>query len=371
MRKAILLIIGVICLELIIIAIPYSQKLWFLTDFISKPQPKPMQVNNGKSIEDLIDLPYPSIETIFSNNHTWIATLSAEKLTKILVTGDVLPARSVNTSVVARNNPLWPYEKVSGFINSLNADITFVNLETPLLDKCPATNEGMIFCGTSRSIEGLQLIGADVVGIANNHTGNYGIKGIRETLMHIKVSGMMPVGLEGAIYLKSKGVEYAFLAFNDIEKQENGLDLADEKLIAEYIKRAKKYSDVVIVQFHWGTEYQSQPDERQKYLAHYSIDQGADLVVSNHPHWIQPVEIYKDKLIMYAHGNFIFDQMWSDKTREGVLGLYTFYEKDLIDVEYFPLKIYDYGQPQFLSGDEKMRIINEMKRESIYLQSGL
>ncbi len=310
----------------------------------------------------------PTLETIFTNSHSWIATLSAEKITKILVTGDILPARSVNAGVIARNNPLWPYEKISGFINTLNVDITFINLETPLLDNCPITHEGMIFCGISKNIEGLKLISADVVSIANNHTGNHGVSGIKETLRHIKTAGMIPVGFEGPVYMEVKDVVYAFIAYNDIEKLDNGLDLAEESVISEHIKRAKKNADVVIVMFHWGTEYQSQPDNRQKYLAHYTIEQGADLIVSNHPHWIQPLEIYKGKVIMYAHGNFIFDQMWSEETRTGVLGLYTFYDKQLVDIEFFPLKIYDYGQAVFLEDIEKQKVISEMKKESLILE---
>lgn len=310
----------------------------------------------------------PAIDTIFVKDHSWTATLSVEKITKILVTGDVLPARSVNAQVMARNNPLWPYEKVSGFINSLNPDITFVNLETPLLENCPVTNEGMIFCGDSKNIEGLKLIEADIVSVANNHIGNYQLNGIKETLGYIKNAGMLPVGESGPIYKTVNGVKFSFLAYNDIEKNNIGIDLADEPIIARDLKKARKNADVVIIMFHWGAEYRSQPDERQKYLAHYAIEQGADLIVSNHPHWIQPLEIYNGKLIMYAHGNFIFDQMWSEETRTGVLGLYTFYEKDLIDVEYFPLKIFDYGQAVFLEGKEKQEVINNLKEESLILQ---
>jgi len=43
-------------------------------------------------------------------------------------------------------------------------------------------------------------------------------------------------------------------------------------------------------------------------LAHQFIDQGADLIVGTHPHVVQEVEIYKNKLIFYSLGNFIFDQ---------------------------------------------------------------
>ena len=99
-------------------------------------------------------------------------------------------------------------------------------------------------------------------------------------------------------------------------------------------------------------------------MAHLAIDSGADLIIGNHAHWIQPLEIYKDKLIMYAHGNFIFDQMWSQETREGVVGKYTFYNKKLVDVEYSPIQIDDYGQPHFVEGEQKERMLKNLHKIS-------
>lgn len=111
-------------------------------------------------------------------------------------------------------------------------------------------------------------------------------------------------------------------------------------------------------------EYTDQPTQRQKELAHLAIDTGADLVIGNHPHWIQPVEIYKNKLIVYAHGNFVFDQMWSAKTREGIIGRYTFYGDRLIDAEFLPVQINDFGQPRFLTGETKSVLLEVLKQQS-------
>ena len=99
-------------------------------------------------------------------------------------------------------------------------------------------------------------------------------------------------------------------------------------------------------------------------LGHFTIDSGADLVIGNHPHWIQPIEIYKGKLITYAHGNFVFDQEWSLKTKQGVVGKYTFYDNQLVDVEFLPIQIENYGQPFFLAGQAKKSILESMKIQS-------
>jgi poly-gamma-glutamate synthesis protein (capsule biosynthesis protein) len=79
---------------------------------------------------------------------------------------------------------------------------------------------------------------------------------------------------------------------------------------------------------------------------------------------VQAVEFYKDKYIAYAHGNFIFDQMWSYETRVGVIGKYTFYDKVLIGVEYIPTLIENYAQPVPMQGNERQAVLDGMKAAS-------
>jgi poly-gamma-glutamate synthesis protein (capsule biosynthesis protein) len=43
------------------------------------------------------------------------------------------------------------------------------------------------------------------------------------------------------------------------------------------------------------------------------VDNGADAVIGNHPHWVQNTEGYKGKLIVYSLGNFIFDQQFGSE----------------------------------------------------------
>src|SRR3989338_5620161 len=309
----------------------------------------------------------PSLNQIFNIDHKWVATLSAERIRTVIATGDIIPARTVNFEILRHKDFNWPYLKSNQLTQA--ADITFANLESPEIKSCPVTNEGMIFCGDYRNIEGLKFAGIDVISLANNHAGNYGEEGVKETIDHLKNAGIETTGtaLSNLVIKDIRGIRFAFLGFNDISKNQPGISDVDEEKIKNDIREAEKQAKIVIVSFHWGVEYRDQPDERQKYLGHLAVDAGADLVIGNHPHWIQPVEIYKDKLIIYAHGNFVFDQEWSIKTKLGVVGKYTFYDNQLIDVEFFPLQIENYGQPNLLTGDKKQIILDEMSKESIIL----
>ncbi len=95
---------------------------------------------------------------------------------------------------------------------------------------------------------------------------------------------------------------------------------------------------------HAGTEYTTKPNQAQINFARTAIDFGADMVIGHHPHWVQEIERYcpnnatilgstspiygkearrevncdNPKYIFYSLGNFIFDQMWGQETREGL-----------------------------------------------------
>lgn len=303
-----------------------------------------------------------TLESIFHNNSNKKDLLQKPIIT-IVATGDILPGRSVNYKTLQYDNFNWAFEHTADLLK--DADITFINLESPLVKNCPVTNEGMVFCGDTRHVQGLTYAGVDVVNLGNNHAGNHGLLGIKETIDVLESADIKVVGaLNNPKFVEVRGTLIAFLGFDDITPQP-GVSSAESEDFRREISEASEQSDITVVQIHWGSEYQSQPNQRQKDLARLAIDSGADLVIGNHPHWIQPVEIYKNKLITYAHGNFIFDQMWSEKTREGVIGKYYFYDNQLIDVEYVPIKIYDYGQARIIDDQEyKKKILDEMYQES-------
>jgi poly-gamma-glutamate synthesis protein (capsule biosynthesis protein) len=83
--------------------------------------------------------------------------------------------------------------------------------------------------------------------------------------------------------------------------------VGDGSKVIEAIQSAKQKSDYVIVSFHWGTEYTFTAASYQRSLARKCVDAGADLVLGHHPHVIQGIEVYKNKLIAYSLGDFVFD----------------------------------------------------------------
>lgn len=276
----------------------------------------------------------------------------------LIATGDVIPARSVNYKTILYKDFTWAWKDIAPLLKT--GDITVINLESPLLSDCPITNDGFTFCGDKRHIEGLVYAGVDVATLANNHIGNYGKRGIDETTQLLRSNGIDVAGIDEEPPIRNiNNIRVGFLAYNDIGAKEEEVSWADTGVMEKEIQQLRNKVDVVVVSMSWGVEYTATPSARQKELAHVIIDSGADLVLGNHPHWIQPVEIYQGKYIVYAHGNTIFDQMWSEETKIGVIGKYTFSGMRLINVEFIPTYIKDYGQPILLTGEAKEKVLRQ------------
>lgn len=259
-------------------------------------------------------------------------------------TGDVILARSVNFLTIKSNDFTWAFKNIAEDLRK--ADITIVNLENPLIKNCPLTNEGFKFCGDERHVQGLVYSGVDVVGLANNHAGNFGDKAVDETVTNLENNNILVSGTNTRkiAYKEVKGTKFAFLSLNTIGYVENSLVWGSEENLKNLINEAKKNADIVVVQLHWGVEYVEDPTESQRKLGKLAIDLGADIVVGNHAHWIQKYEVYQGKYILYALGNFIFDQEWSQKTKEGVMAHVKVRENKISDLEFTSIEIRNYGQ---------------------------
>lgn len=260
---------------------------------------------------------------------------------EIILTGDVMLGRAVMTKSLGLEDPTYPFRKVADELSK--ADIVFVNLENPLISNCPKVTTGLKFCADPKMAEGLVLAGVDVVSLANNHSKDYGTQGLNQTLTILRKRGISATGLENLVVKEVKGVSFGFLGFDFLSQKptEGNFNL---------VSRSKEQADVLIVGVHWGKEYTSKPLDLQKEWARRLVERGADVVVGHGPHWVQGDEKIDGKPVYYSLGNFIFDQMWSEKTRQGLVMKLTFRGKDLIREEKLPVYMSSWAQPEFKFG---------------------
>ncbi len=218
------------------------------------------------------------------------------------------------------------------------ADIFMLNNEFTFTDRgTPTPNKRWTFRADPSRVEAYNILGVDVVGLANNHAYDWGEVSLLDTLDTLDGAGIDHVGagrnLAEAmepIYYTINGRTFAIVAATAIEKtdeSEQGLTKAateteagvlktmDPTACLEAIRTAKENSDFVFMYVHWGTESTTELDQEQKDLARLYIEAGADAVIGNHPHVLQGFEFYQGKPILYSQGNFWFNT----KSRETCL----------------------------------------------------
>ncbi|MCR4951400.1 MAG: CapA family protein [Solobacterium sp.] len=204
-------------------------------------------------------------------------------------------------------------------------DLRFYNQETTLGGTAMGLSGYPRFNSPQEWGDAMVGAGFNLVSTANNHSLDKGFPGIEASLNYWRSKeGVVTAGTyltqeehDALPVYEINGITYTFLAWTC---GTNGLSAPSSKqyIINDYqkdmqgmidqVKRANEISDVVIVSIHWGQEYVMNPNEHQQMLARQLVDAGADIIVGNHPHVIQPIEKIGDAVCFYAMGNFISAQ---------------------------------------------------------------
>ena len=244
-----------------------------------------------------------------------------------------------------------------------SADLAVANSEEPAADKFSYHASGTVFTGNPALLKGVANAGFDVVSCGSNHIGDAGKIGVTQTVANLAAVGVHAFGCGATLADARKpatvdvnGMAVAILSYDAVPPKSywaTDTTAGSAPLLAEYVKadiaaaRAAG-AQIVIIYPHWGEEYQFGPSAFQSELGHTMIDAGADLVIGNHGHWVQSVEIYKGKPIWYALGNFTFDQGWSEPTVEGVSLELTFRNSVLVQARMNPHVLVKNSQPNLL-----------------------
>lgn len=253
----------------------------------------------------------------------------------VAAVGDVMLARTVPQRIAA-HGPGWPWEKIGPLMEQ--ADIRFCNLECAVTARGLAVPKRYSF-RADPALTGnvLAAAGFSVASLANNHTYDNGTQGLSDTLAAVREMGIAGPGAgatrEEAIaprIVTVRGLKIAFVAYTCWTPEaylpgEAGPRLAtvDDATFTGELRAAKAGADFLVVSLHWGKEYSPVPTQSQRDLAYMAIDAGADLVIGHHPHVAQPVEIYRDRPILYSLGNCLFDRSGPQHSN-GLLALVRF-----------------------------------------------
>ena len=253
-----------------------------------------------------------------------------------------------------------------------NATVAVGNLETTLAGADRGYSGYPCFNSPEELARNLKEMGIDILTTANNHCLDTGYTGLVSTLDTLDRYGVLHTGTSRSIeeqntilYQDLNGIKTAFLCYtygtNGIpvpSGREYSVNLIDKTFIKEQLDKAKEEgAELICVSMHWGAEYRLKPTSEQEDLAEFLIKNGADIILGNHAHVPEPMEMKevtlddgttREGFVIYSMGNF-FSAQTQNYTRDTLI-LNVEVRKDAetgeISIDkatYTPVYVYDNG----------------------------
>lgn len=251
------------------------------------------------------------------------------------------------------------------------ADIAFGNLETTLPGDPKLFAGYPQFGAPDELAAALKDAGFDILTTSNNHSVDTGRKGIDHTIDTLDSLEILHLGTyksleefekKRILHLKMKDINFIFLSYsystNGIAiPKDKVVNIIDKDRIREDIELARKSKpDLIVVSYHFGTEYARYPDKFQKEMVDFAFQEGADIVLGGHPHVLQQYELdwiedkygeRKQRMVIYSLGNFVSGQI-KRYTNGGIIFNFTLTKKyargktyvAIQDINYIPVFVY-------------------------------
>jgi poly-gamma-glutamate capsule biosynthesis protein CapA/YwtB (metallophosphatase superfamily) len=225
----------------------------------------------------------------------------------------------------------------------VNSDLTFGNLEGVLLTgkgnvkRCNDPSTCYAFKSPDHYGEYIKDAGFDVLSLANNHSGDFGAIGKKNTTRILKELDIHFAGLAEYPYtiFTKDSITYGLCAF---APNRGTMQINDYQKVRSTIEHLDSITNIVIVSFHGGGEgnkYKHITRKTETYLgenrgnpyefARVAIDAGADIIFGHGPHLTRAIDIYKNRFIAYSLGNFATYGRFNLSGSKGVAPIITVY----------------------------------------------
>lgn len=237
---------------------------------------------------------------------------------KILIGADVVPTASTEKKFVEQDLAAL-FGGVTELIKA--ADRTIVNLECALTDSDNAIKKfGPNLKADVRCADALKTLGVTDVALSNNHTFDFGIPGLNDTVKALETAGLPYFGLgendedsRKPYFIEQDGKRIGIINVCEHEysyalPDRVGANPFDPFLTMQDIRAVRKIADYVLVIYHGGKEFCRYPSPRLRRLCREMVLCGADVVLTQHSHCIGCYEQYEGGHILYGQGNFHFCQ---------------------------------------------------------------
>jgi len=313
--------------------------VYVLTKYLSTKNYSKVVYELSSNSAQLMGIPWTKETTSHYSPYFVVGTAEKEKVGSLLVFGDMMLDRNVKKKI-DQNGQDYLFQNLAGQENRffMGMDLITANLEGPFADSRRATTKEIVFRFDPLLLPMLQKYNFGLFGLANNHTLDMSNAGFIESKKNLSAAGFDYYGSQyrvddDSLIIKQVGdFKIGFIGLNDTNSP------IEKTAVKKLIDKAKHIgADKIIVSIHWGYEYKEISNTNQRELAHYFIDNGADIIIGHHPHVVQEMEMYNNKPIFYSLGNFIFDQYFSVPTQQGLAVGLVVKDKQL-SVYVFPLQ---------------------------------
>lgn len=296
----------------------------------------------------------------------------------IAAVGDIMLGGTAAPELV-RYGYDYPFARVAELVRG--ADMAFGNLEGPLTHRGTAFPKKYVFRSPPEHVApALARAGFDVVSLANNHSMDYGLEGLRDTIAALMQAGVRHAGAGEDLaearrpaVLEVEGVRVALLAYSLTFPEEfwatgtrAGSAFGHERHVRADVAAARARADAVLVSFHWGQEGSTELRDYQRTLGRAAIEAGAAAAIGHHPHVLQGVEHYRDGVILYSLGNFVFGSYSPHATRSAIAML-TLRDGRVRELRLYPINVKNVEvvfQPYLLGGPAADEVVEGLRRLS-------
>lgn len=315
---------------------------------------------------------FPQIITDSLSVHRDTTSVPLDSNVVLRFAGDLLLAGSYES--FARDSGGLAFQDFDLFHSD---DITVVNNECPITSRGVKVPKPYNFRMRPSYAKVLPEAGIEIVNLANNHIFDYGEEGLFDTISYLDSLGVHHIGAgrnaseaREPVIMRLKGRRVAFLGYYGggeapmARRHVPGVASRDLRVIRYDIQKLKERDSVnfIVVSLHWGTEKATIPDSDQTDFARRIIDAGADAVIGHHPHVLQGIERYKNGVIAYSLGNFVFGGNSRNKYDTAVFEIRI--TKDGPDYCLIPIGVRDW-RLTVLVGAEREHVVQEVVNLSV------
>jgi len=243
----------------------------------------------------------------------------------------VLLAEQANGPIPRRNGPSYVWGAALEQLARMQPDARIINLETAVTHGNDRVQKGINYRLSPENAACLGAASIDCCTLANNHVLDWGRAGLGETLATLQELNIKVVGagrneqdakapavlnlakarlLVFAFASPSSGVPLDWAAAGDAPGVNLLCELSEAKalLVAHQIMALRRPNDLIVVSIHWGANWSYRVPDEQRKFAHTLIDKAGVSIIHGHSsHHPRPIEIYRDRLILYGCGDFLND----------------------------------------------------------------